>query len=1545
MGVSRLGFTSGAPAGIVSFTPTLTPDLLTGDRTVIAVLGKYDTTTVPTISAGWTLLGSGTGGTGSTGNDVGTVFWAVYARDATAPAEAAPTITAGGTQPNSWVWFAASYRPTAGSRWRDTVATSAAWVTSASDTDTTTPLTGTAGAFTGVQPTANDAVAAFGIIPTDLGTALGTTTLTATGLSGGTVTSSGQYVESPTNQDVAGVFADWTGFTGTASAGVVASFAVTGAANLSGAVVAVALREEPLPGAVVGGLTTEADSALTGTPTVALPGGTRFYLPASGTPAVTPGGLGSIWDDTASVPVIPLTTTPSNTALTTTGKAEVDVADAYDVALAQFVSAALPAKSFSGSFIAMLGFQESISTANMKAQIVVRLVKPDGTERAVLYAGNSVTAVSQVASATDREFASSSNHGLRRFVAPITPASATAGDFLVVEIGYRANNTVTTSFTGSLRIGDPTAGSDAGLTDDVATTSGRTWIEFAGDLFEAEGTVTVDGGLPAETDEALAGTVAVGALVQGGLSTETDSAFAGTVTVGATVQGGLASETDTALAGSTVEGLVVNGGLATETDTALTGTVIQPVTVTGGLATETDTALAGTIAAGTLVAGGLAEEDDTALTGAVEVGDTGPVCLDLNDALILFDTGTIVDDELVPDVVGNLYWLISLPTLSAGLRYDWDFGFTGGDYAESDIDSTIGIYATTGTDAASAEADSGSWYTLTEETGPHTSTPTVRVDPDDHADYADLITDGRIYVVFSAPTQSTVTSLCYTAVDPDDLPSDIVEPEPVEIDTELVEVAPVDQADHEAEWHVYPAVGTLATGGAFDVAFVLDAEGNKIEARKVRDRDRIFAKNGDGAWDITVVNGKRTQMADYQLMKPFTYGPGSLSVPGLNPILDDLSAYPWLSPWTKVFVQRVDEEDAVNSTDWRGRITSIDLSGADVTLDLGGMFSAPAAVQWRPKPLVRRREKPTYWLHAMFRKNRMPLDEVDLGFDQVTSPPQGWHLNCALDVVAGAVKRNGDALTVSYDETAKQYVSSLVDRDTIHATVYLDHGLMRPELTRDFSAEKNEVYASGHDEDGDKILFAVAPGMEQVTPVPDYPLASGDPFGEGTEDADTTDGAGISRLLLRLITLGYLRRDDKSGGFDADAGLAVADARVDAKLDDYGLGDPTLEQVDEDLWAWLWDADATGLTMKEARIRPAYQLPALGKYNFTATGQLKGANAAYDPSLIPVSEVVDFTTSMRKGQMKKRARRYIFDGPNWSGTITASVTGVIAGEHNPGDAFTSADVLSTRDVREGWNLWVPNFEGGTLFHVSGVDVSDDGFNVRFMVDTQARDTLTINEILDRQEQNRLSPSKAFWKQASGNFGKDTITGSLGEIGGKIGTDVECPAGQWTVLPIPLGDYGMVSQIRTRLRAPGVEFNPGFPGSNGLVSDTGVEHVTMVFGRDIRTTNDTRESAFLDARRPNPFTAGDFNDVKDAIDDFKDRNLLGSWGGQNEDDSFTYCGYGDFSSDSGTLSGNFFDDSGFPFRAPDCLAYVAVYPEQDAVFLSGRVLWWQLEEGT
>jgi hypothetical protein len=84
-----------------------------------------------------------------------------------------------------------------------------------------------------------------GVVPTDLGTALGAVTFTQADLAGGTKsTGTTQYVENALGNDSAAVWTAWEGFTGTtAGANPSLTMVVTGASDMSGSGMLVALRE------------------------------------------------------------------------------------------------------------------------------------------------------------------------------------------------------------------------------------------------------------------------------------------------------------------------------------------------------------------------------------------------------------------------------------------------------------------------------------------------------------------------------------------------------------------------------------------------------------------------------------------------------------------------------------------------------------------------------------------------------------------------------------------------------------------------------------------------------------------------------------------------------------------------------------------------------------------------------------------------------------------------------------------------------------------------------------------------------------------------------------------------------------------------------------------------------------------------------------------------------------------------------------------------------------------------------------------------------
>lgn len=772
---------------------------------------------------------------------------------------------------------------------------------------------------------------------------------------------------------------------------------------------------------------------------------------------------------------------------------------------------------------------------------------------------------------------------------------------------------------------------------------------------------------------------------------------------------------------------------------------------------------AGTTTGGTTINGGLALETDTALAGSVTVG-----------AVIAGSLATETDTALA----GALIQGTSIP---------------GGVALETDT-------ALAGTVTVGAVIQGG----LATET--------------DTALAGTVIVPVRINGGLALETDTALAGSVYNDV--------IVEPAPVETDQDTVETDPVDQVAHEADWHpnVVVASPPFAMPQAWDVAKGFSAVNmtgpqpvyTVSEARSTRHRDRILI---DGT-DVTFYGGLRTPTPDFQLIEPLSYGVGTLRFleTQIHPLFTNLSSISWLRKGARVLVQRVDAADSVVATDYRGRVMAYDVSGPELTLDLGGLFSGPASVRDRPMPLVKRTEDVGYWTHAAFRRMRQPLDnDLDFGVDLISRGGMGQkYLDYVLEVCALAVNSDGKQLTIAYNETAKKWKQQSKDSTTVNATVYFDGKQYAPDLRRDFAEEVNEVYATAYLSDGTKLLNSAWPGMQQQTPIPTYPMAGGAAFGEGTTNAQTANGDGIDVLINRLVVLGYLRRDDQAGGFDFDVTLAVIDAQQDASRADV---DP-VGKVTTALWDWLWDLNATGYTTKEARVLPWAQNRAYREWNRSATGNLINRNPDYDASKAALT--VSAYVNLGQVKSKSRARRFartLLSGSetNWVGTLTLAGAGgsmaLINGTHVPGTPIAAADVVPARAIRPGWNLWAPQFQGGTTFHVSGVDVSNDGAEVRLMLDTRARDTMQIAGILERNRENRTSPARAFWSQRSSSVGKDIIMGH-DEHFGVLGHKVHLSGGEWNVFALPAGDYGTVARVKM------------------FTEDDPAEFSMLVFGREV-----------------------------------------------------------------------------------------------------------------
>jgi hypothetical protein len=225
---------------------------------------------------------------------------------------------------------------------------------------------------------------------------------------------------------------------------------------------------------------------------------TRLYLPASGAAPASP-AYDATWDIQPAPDRRPLPTTKTNTALGEQSAAETN-SSVVDVLLRQFVSDQIPSeRTIDGTFSAVVRAREGSTAVDGFMQLVVRVVSSDGsTVVGTLYSGASQTTVSASSGDQNEEFPTSSATRIWNAVT-LNSVTAPAGSRVVVELGWRACNTATTSHTVFFHLGDPSATGDHSLAAG-STSSLCPWVEFSADLFgSAPITGTLTATLPSLT--------------------------------------------------------------------------------------------------------------------------------------------------------------------------------------------------------------------------------------------------------------------------------------------------------------------------------------------------------------------------------------------------------------------------------------------------------------------------------------------------------------------------------------------------------------------------------------------------------------------------------------------------------------------------------------------------------------------------------------------------------------------------------------------------------------------------------------------------------------------------------------------------------------------------------------------------------------------------------------------------------------------------------------------------------------------------------------
>jgi hypothetical protein len=428
---------------------------------------------------------------------------------------------------------------------------------------------------------------------------------------------------------------------------------------------------------------------------------------------------------------------------------------------------------------------------------------------------------------------------------------------------------------------------------------------------------------------------------------------------------------------------------------------------------------------------------------------------------------------------------------------------------------------------------------------------------------------------------------------------------------------------------------------------------------------------------------------------------------------------------------------------------------------------------------------------------------------------------------------------------------------------------------------------------------------------PDYPMTDNSSFGEGTTNADTDSGDGISVMIDKLAGAQYLPRADRPGGFDADVTRAIKDLQEDAGLTQSG-------NMNTATWDALFDLDVTGLNTKNAHIKPLAQRSVVREWFETSNGSRKARNPNFDPSIPRVDRWIDYGSRCQINRARRNAKGLVakWDDPNWAGTVTLTAD-VFAGDHTHSGSETDPTLKSRFDINAGDNCYLKNF-GDFLFHVSVVNVSGNG-TVVLGVDTRARNAAELGEVIARRIESRAHPARQWKRQHLSSVNSRRYEASIDF--GVLFNKVSLTGDEWNIVEILAGEAGSVSRVRIQTTDSQAAFCGAIfaqkPGKKWLTSKVG---------------NPFDQNADGESKWTN---AG----VQSKID--RDRSLLLAFGDEKQPGGYHPRKHTNDEQETtdAPITGLMLEDAGFDYHTfDDPVVYLAIYPDRDCVLKPQRILW-------
>ncbi|HKY58315.1 MAG TPA: peptidoglycan-binding protein [Aeromicrobium sp.] len=543
----------------------------------------------------------------------------------------------------------------------------------------------------------------------------------------------------------------------------------------------------------------------------------------------------------------------------------------------------------------------------------------------------------------------------------------------------------------------------------------------------------------------------------------------------------------------------------------------------------------------------------------------------------------------------------------------------------------------------------------------------------------------------------------------------------------------------------------------------------------------------------------------YDLVEPFAYGTASLLVPRYHANeLDNgegVGDAAWMRKEAPVAYQRV-YPDGTIKTDYLGFISQINPEASGrVRLAIRGELSGRLDAIWRPQPVFRRLRDCGDWVYSLL------VGDANQRMSPILGPVTGIRLPnkgqmsglawASLLCSMSQTNEGGQRTIMPATWGTRDWRFDFKDYTTVHGTFMADGKVVKLDVADDLFERPNTWWGEGVQPDGGHWRNAKAPGITGGDP-PAYPNTDDAPFGEGTTNADTDSGSGVSVLHARLIGTGAMDHLDSPDSTVYTAAVAAAVEEAQRQL-----GMAVTGIVTRAFWDRLFDIEKAGYSLAYAGQRPLVQADRVKRWHETPEGYFADLNEAFDPRAVRVDRPLNFGPATYKHEGVRWARGAHHRSQtlkNWVGTVSLeSRHGVLIGGWDGTEPVppTEVSIMAIEDIRPGMNLQEPFFDGGTLFHVAGVRVGPDGKTGTLTVDTQARDLLEVEQIRARNMESRRDPRREWIAENRPNSHSGNLISWDAEIGGRIWYDRTLRADRWTIVEVPVGQAGQINRIRLR----------------------------------------------------------------------------------------------------------------------------------------------------